>query len=608
MERLIYILILLVLASFAYGEDVTLEENVTFNPSLSNVTYRMNRTFYGLAPVEVNETCLTLNQSVWCNSSAVSIIINVSEIGDQIPPIILNLRNTSTTNQSTYINWSCSENCNYSIYILKDSLRTDIFDVLYNSTFALSHNPYWDNLTNSTTYYINLTIWDSSGNYAANNIFSFTTAGNIVEAISEEAPPAIEGHIGGTGVGTTETGRVTLAKYGYPCPTDLPFFKRLFSGCTVKNNDICDDGEWYLVHTDCELDNVLFFSMWFLRVILTLSILFLVRDNKFFPVIAVFLLILFYLNGAFPMLEGKVVTEGAVETQEHCTGTNPLNTIFSRCKIQGNGVCDYGEHPFIDKECNLTINNVLFGNIFKEMWLIRLLFVIWLLLLIRREKYYLPVATIILVSLLATNPAIMSSLTAERGQCEGLNYLYNLRVCMSSGYPTLGHFLNETSPLGNISHIEPIETCKEDNAFSTIFSNCRIPKNGVCDYGEYPFKDNDCRLTANRVIFGSIFWEMWIVRVLLLISVIFLILRKRNYLLFIVAILLGLLLTNPAITSSLLSNEVSCDGISYLYNFGPCIAPKYPAVGWMIIPALLILLYITWAKLKKAPRKEPTSK
>lgn len=99
---------------------------------------------------------------------------------DETPPTISSLRNTSTTNISSYIEWNCDENCNYTINLYNNSIRTSTYlvDTLYNNTFALNHNPYFDDLINSTYYYLNLTVWDSSGNSAVNNTFNFTTANN----------------------------------------------------------------------------------------------------------------------------------------------------------------------------------------------------------------------------------------------------------------------------------------------------------------------------------------------------------------------------------------------------------------------------------------------
>ena len=107
---------------------------------------------------------------------------------DQLPPLITNLRNTSTTNQSSFIEWSCNENCNYTISWFNNTARTSEYLVgtRSNNTLALSHNPQLTGLLNSTTYYINLTASDSAGNKASNNTFSFITAANIVQQFANE--------------------------------------------------------------------------------------------------------------------------------------------------------------------------------------------------------------------------------------------------------------------------------------------------------------------------------------------------------------------------------------------------------------------------------------
>ncbi len=98
-------------------------------------------------------------------------------ITDVTSPVITNLRNTSTTNQSSVIEWNTNENANYTIRIYNGSQRSiaNLTNQTDNNTFATSHNPFFDNLLNSTDYFINLTVCDSSGNCADNNTFNFTT-------------------------------------------------------------------------------------------------------------------------------------------------------------------------------------------------------------------------------------------------------------------------------------------------------------------------------------------------------------------------------------------------------------------------------------------------
>ncbi|MBW2990010.1 hypothetical protein KY358_06875, partial [Candidatus Woesearchaeota archaeon] len=97
---------------------------------------------------------------------------------DTTSPEISNLRNTSTTNDSSFIEWSCNELCNYSLLWYNS---TDLIGLIYNNTFATSHNPRLINLSNVTTYFINLTVWDGAGNPANNDTFNFTTSVTITE-------------------------------------------------------------------------------------------------------------------------------------------------------------------------------------------------------------------------------------------------------------------------------------------------------------------------------------------------------------------------------------------------------------------------------------------
>lgn len=121
---------------------------------------------------------------------------NDTEAGDS-PPAISNLRNTSTTNESTTIEWDTDKDANYTIKLFNDSARDSahLVEQKDNDSFAISHNPSFSGLKNSTTYYLNLTACDSAGNCASDNSFSFATLANE-EALSEsEADNAIQAGI-----------------------------------------------------------------------------------------------------------------------------------------------------------------------------------------------------------------------------------------------------------------------------------------------------------------------------------------------------------------------------------------------------------------------------
>ena len=173
MKKVIYLFTIIILTQIVFSAT-TLEIGTKYNPSENNVTYRLNITWDGITTVEVNETCLKINSSVWCNSSTTPKEVNISEIVvivDSAAPVITNLRNTSTSNDSTFLEFDCDESCNYTISIGSQTI--------YNNTFGTSHNPYFGGLLNKTYYGINLTVSDSSDNAATNNTFNFTTAANL---------------------------------------------------------------------------------------------------------------------------------------------------------------------------------------------------------------------------------------------------------------------------------------------------------------------------------------------------------------------------------------------------------------------------------------------
>lgn len=101
---------------------------------------------------------------------------------DVTAPVISNLINTSTDNESSYITWSTDENANYTLILYNNTNRTSesIVHTVYNNTFLSSFTQNVSGLLNATTYLINLTACDSSGNCAQNNTVNFTTEQNTL--------------------------------------------------------------------------------------------------------------------------------------------------------------------------------------------------------------------------------------------------------------------------------------------------------------------------------------------------------------------------------------------------------------------------------------------
>lgn len=101
------------------------------------------------------------------------------------PPIITNLINATTTNQSVIITWDTNELTNETSTLGVCPSFTTVFSNS-NDTLSLNHIQAIDNLQNSTRYCFNTTASDPSGNLASDNI-SFITKANIPDTF----PPII---------------------------------------------------------------------------------------------------------------------------------------------------------------------------------------------------------------------------------------------------------------------------------------------------------------------------------------------------------------------------------------------------------------------------------
>jgi len=88
------------------------------------------------------------------------------------------------------------------------------------------------------------------------------------------------------------------------CLENATFINRLFSKCKIADNLVCEDGENFLIDSDCSFyeeakTGKIFKQMWFLRMVMLFSIFLLARDSKRYPLIVISLVVLFVYNGAF---------------------------------------------------------------------------------------------------------------------------------------------------------------------------------------------------------------------------------------------------------------------------------------------------------------------
>jgi len=86
---------------------------------------------------------------------------------------------------------------------------------------------------------------------------------------------------------------------------DDGFIERAFSSCQVPDDGVCDDGENLLLDKDCTIDlreistGRTFQTMWFMRLLLIISVLLFVKGSKAFPYVVAGTVGLIFYNGAF---------------------------------------------------------------------------------------------------------------------------------------------------------------------------------------------------------------------------------------------------------------------------------------------------------------------
>jgi len=95
-------------------------------------------------------------------------------------PVISGLANYSTDNQSSSINWTCDQLCNYTLRWYNNSARTSAYllGTVSNSSFAASGWVRISGLLNSTPHYLSLDVAGVGGLNRSNTTFSFTTRKN----------------------------------------------------------------------------------------------------------------------------------------------------------------------------------------------------------------------------------------------------------------------------------------------------------------------------------------------------------------------------------------------------------------------------------------------
>lgn len=106
-------------------------------------------------------------------------------------------------------------------------------------------------------------------------------------------------------------------------------------------------------------------------------------------------------GGAIAQTEGE--ERERLETTQCPQVTNFMDKLLSKCKLE-NGVCDPGENPIVDSDCNPTPEDIKSGKIIYYMWFVRIILLICIFLLLF-DSPYASFFSIILIALFVVNGA-----------------------------------------------------------------------------------------------------------------------------------------------------------------------------------------------------------
>ena len=104
-------------------------------------------------------------------------------------------------------------------------------------------------------------------------------------------------------------------------------------------------------------------------------------------------------------------------------------------EANNNGVCEDGENLLINKDCNLTLEDVTAGNIFGYMWFFRLVVLAAIILYIKKSRL-LPLSIILLFGLFVYHGGIRASIPLSKPgvECSA----FNLGHCFFPENPFFG--------------------------------------------------------------------------------------------------------------------------------------------------------------------------
>ncbi len=216
-----------------------------------------------------------------------------------------------------------------------------------------------------------------------------------------------------------------------------------------------------------------------------------------------------------------------------------INRLTSKCKIPENLICEDGENFILDRDCKVSLGGLRAGDLFRNMWFLRFVLFFSIFLLTRNSKAY-PLVTIMLVSLFIYNGAFIRPGTEfDRMACMDVNFLINAGYCIMPDKPVLGWLIAFTMVITVISYFVEITRSK------------KAKKEKKKPQAKKKQSPETSVITFILVLMLVYAWAVM----------------------------------NAGIN---ISNS-KCTDIGLFINFGECITPTRPIVGWIIGITLIVL-------------------
>ena len=270
-------------------------------------------------------------------------------------------------------------------------------------------------------------------------------------------------------------------------------------------------------------------------------------------------------GGAVPSLteqrkqvQEQLLTYGCPESETF------LNRLTSKCKIPDNLVCEDGENFILDNDCKVNINNLKAGDLFKSMWFLRFVLFFSIFLLARDSKRY-PLIIIMLIILFVYNGAfIRPGAEYDQMACMDINFLINTGYCIMPEKPILGWLIAFTMVITLISYF--VEAGQAKQAKKTQQKKGRKPS------AEQKQSSPETSIVAFILVSALVYAWM---------------------------------LANGGI---IIFNSPECTDVGFFINFGECVTPTRPIVGWVMGFTLILLALGYFIRKTRKTKEKPTDK